>query len=271
MTFMYGLHDPDTNEPRYVGKSDKPETRYRAHTKDSSKLYKAHWIQSLQQNGKIPKMVIYAEVRNEAWPEAEHLLIAGFREMGYRLTNVTDGGEGPSGCKRSEETKRKMSESKRGCHRTFTEEHKQKLREAGKGEKTLAHLCRINKARKGTTRSEEVKNKISKSLMGHYMSEETRNKIKEKNTGKQRSEEYRRKMSAVKTGVKHTEETKQKLSKINKGKPGRKQSDESKRKISETLKITWYKRRLAGKAKWSRSNKDSNIIGEHIITLNTPT
>ncbi len=85
----------------------------------------------------------------------------------------------------SEETKRKISESKKGLPlseehkekvrqamlgREFTEEHKQKLRESNIGK---PHL----KAR-GIKRTEEHKQKISKAHSGKIVSEETREKLR---------------------------------------------------------------------------------------------
>lgn len=65
------------------------------------------------------------------------------------LRNLTDGGEGNSGCIQSEETKKKRVESRRGYKPP-----------------------------------EELKKRISKTLMGHTHSEETRKKISKTLTGR---------------------------------------------------------------------------------------
>ena len=67
----------------------------------------------------------------------------------------------------SEETKKKMSEAKKG--RTFTEEHRRKMSEAKKGE--------------------------NHPLFGHHHSEESRRKISAAKKGKHHSEETKKKMS----------------------------------------------------------------------------
>jgi len=80
----------------------------------------------------------------------------------------------------TEDTKRKMSESRRGKKRKpFSEEHRRKQSEANTG----------------IIRSEETKKKLSKAGKGKSKSEEHRRKISEANKGKIRSEDTKRKMS----------------------------------------------------------------------------
>lgn len=86
------------------------------------------------------------------------------------LHNRTDGGEGISGFTftHSEETRKKMSESKKGKkRRPFTEEHKRKMSEAKKGKKF----------------SEEAKKNISDALKGKKHSEETKRKMSDAKKG----------------------------------------------------------------------------------------
>jgi NUMOD3 motif len=104
------------------------------------------------------------------------------------LRNLTDGGEGISGYKHSEERKQKISA-----------------------------------ANTGKTRSKELKNKISqknkgnKHCIGRYISDDTRNKISIGNKGKTHSEETKKKMAlrmmgnTYTLGYKHTEETRKKM------------------------------------------------------------
>ena len=105
--------------------------------------------------------------------------------------NMTDGGDGKSGCPISEETKKKMSE-------------------AHKGEKSYIY---------GKHLSEETKKKLSKSHKGKKQSEETKKKRSEKLKGIERSDEIKRKIGEAQKGEKnhmygkhHTEETKKKIS-----------------------------------------------------------
>ena len=105
--------------------------------------------------------------------------------------------------------------------------------------------------------SEETRKKISESRKGMKFSEETKRKISEVQKGKKLSEETKQKMSESRKGKKHpiSEEGRRKIGeslkgripsnlelmhKLNKGKP---RSEETKLKISETLKKYWESRK----------------------------
>ena len=116
--------------------------------------------------------------------------------------NFTKGGDGISGFKHSEETKKKLSHINKG--KKHSEETKQK----------------ISKANKGKKRSKEVRKRISKNnaryWLGKKRSKEVRKRISKNNarywSGKKRSEETKKKLSEANRGKKLSEETKTKLS-----------------------------------------------------------
>lgn len=101
------------------------------------------------------------------------------------LRNRTNGGEGASGLKQ-------------------TDEHKAKISKALKGIVRKPH-------------SKEHKKHLSKMMMGRPKSEETKQKLREAHNkksnpiGAKRSEETKQKMRLAQLGKKHTEETKQKM------------------------------------------------------------
>ena len=91
---------------------------------------------------------------------------------------------------RSEETKKKISESHKGeknpnYGKHFSEESKKKISETEKGKKI----------------SEESKKKMSESKKGKHRSEETKKKLSEANKGKKLSEETKMKIGAAKKGM----------------------------------------------------------------------
>ena len=165
---------------------------------------------------------------NLEWEEAceiEKELIAfyGRKDLGTGiLRNLTDGGDGARGI--SEETKRKISKSKKG--QKLSEETKRKLSKANKGKKLSRETkMKQSEAAKGENNpfygkkhSEETKEKISEANKGRKLSDEIKKKISEANKGRKLSEESKKKMSEAKKGQKHSEETKKKLSELSSGK-----------------------------------------------------
>jgi hypothetical protein len=150
-------------------------------------------------------------------------MIAGYgrvdNETGI-LRNLTDGGDGSSGAIHSDETRRKISESKQNP----SQETRRKLSEANKGKIRSEETRRkMSEARKRRTHSEETRRKLSEKSKGRTPSEETRRKISESNKGKIRSEETRRNIGdAAKgripwnKGRTHSEETRRKMSEASK-------------------------------------------------------
>lgn len=142
--------------------------------------------------------------------------IAIFKSDGYILCNKTDGGDGVSGYKQSEEHKSKISKAHKG--KKLSEEHKAKLSISGKGY--------------GQALSEETKLKISKANKGKKRSEETKRKIseikkKEKRRPRKCSEQEKIRLKNLRKGSKASEETKLKLSKSKKEKNKVKKDKES--------------------------------------------
>ncbi len=99
-------------------------------------------------------------------------------------------------------------------------------------------ICKIAGSTLGSTHSEETRRKISESMKGACVSEETRRKIGKAN-------------AIVHRGMHHSEETKQKIGAASKlrnsgeNNPwfGRHPSEETRRKMSESVKKSWALRR----------------------------
>ena len=151
---IYTLSDPrNPNEIRYVGKTKQTlSRRLTNHISDSkSRRYKLHtsnWIYSLLREGISPIIEeldsIECELK-EDWADLEKYWISQMKCWGFKLTNLTDGGDGNQnqifskeaiekrakkikGIPRDEETKRKISESHKG--KIKTEEHINNIRKS---------------------------------------------------------------------------------------------------------------------------------------------
>lgn len=142
-TFIYKLIDPNTNKIRYVGKSTNLKRRYRQHTnkkiQQKAKTHLSNWLLTLLNNSQKP---ILEEIENceDSWKEREIFWIKYYRELGYKMCNKTDGGDGCSGYKWTEEKKKYRSKAFKGKNtwmkgRKFTEEHCKNMSKAKTGSK----------------------------------------------------------------------------------------------------------------------------------------
>jgi len=107
--------------------------------------------------------------------------VFGRKDLGNGiLYNKTDGGDGASGCIRSEESKRKISEANKG--KILSKETKRKISDASKNisEKTRIKLSVALKGKNlGKIRSNETRKKISDALKKRIITDETRKKRSE--------------------------------------------------------------------------------------------
>jgi hypothetical protein len=111
---VYSLLDPRTGDVRYIGKSSIGMKRPREHQiacGRKAKTHNARWLRELWADGeRVPLILVLEECDSEAQVLArEIVLIALFREAGFNLTNITNGGDGISGHKMSPETRARMS------------------------------------------------------------------------------------------------------------------------------------------------------------------
>jgi len=158
--------------------------------------------------------------------------------------NKTSGGR--KGCRFSLETRKQMSETRKG--KLLGDIHKQKISESLKGyknpmfdkPKSAETRQKLSKSLTGRIISEETKQKISNTTTGKVLSEETKQKISESQTGesnsmygKNHSDETKQKMSESQRDKIVTEETKKKISESNKGKT---RTEEAKKRMSDSHK-----------------------------------
>ncbi len=138
---IYALADPETKEVRYIGRSSSGLKRPKSHWQDPAlrvrRDYCHNWVRSILSMGMTPEVLVLHDwdiTDNTALNEAEIAFIAHFRSRGARLTNLTAGGEGASGCVRSAEMRARLSRVRTGVKRgPHSVEHKAALSAVHKG------------------------------------------------------------------------------------------------------------------------------------------
>jgi len=191
MAYVYMLIDGRNNKPFYIGKGKDERCNY--HVKEAKyyperKSKKLNKIRSILNDGfeiKIKK--IEDDVTDEDALDFECLVISELRDIGFDLTNVTEGGDGASGYKHTEQHKNRMSFLMRG--RKFDEATKEKMRKPKSPEGRAA----IAEARKTVNYkpSEKTKLQVSQKLFGRVSPMK----------GRKQSEESKAKMSMQRKGV----------------------------------------------------------------------
>ena len=127
MFYTYAHYKTGTGEIFYIGKGK--GKRYLSKTGRKN----PHWHSIVNKYGFTSEILANWDTEEEAF-EHEKLLIACFKDMGFKLSNLTNGGDGCAGL-------------------VFTETHKQKLKIARQGKTPM----------KGKKHSEETRMKMSES------------------------------------------------------------------------------------------------------------
>lgn len=136
---VYGLFDPRDGQLKYIGMTSTPlSARLSVHhaTAKKSNLKRPcssiPWLKELLAlNLKSQIMLLESFDTLEGAYEAEKWNIAYFRSIGCNLVNMSDGGAGPNGTKRSEKTRKKMGDAKRDIPKT--KDHRTNLAKSGGG------------------------------------------------------------------------------------------------------------------------------------------
>lgn len=225
---IYSLNDPRTGIIRYIGQTIKLlRQRLQMHIAEKGNRRKNTWIKSLK-NIKLQPTIELIELcdSRDHLNEREIYLIKYYREQGFDLTNACDGGKGSQGrivsleereCKRqlrigyklSDETKRKIGESKKH----LTDEARKNLSIASKKRGMSRKIVEASlNERKNRTVEEKAAFalKIRTSNRTRIISAETHEKLRKRFIGKKISKETKLKISQKMKGVKYSPERIQK-------------------------------------------------------------
>ncbi len=163
-TYLH-LRESD-NKPFYIGKGTISQKRAYSHSDRNE-----HWRNTVKKHGLKVEILAEWAIEQEAF-EHEKFLISCFKELGHKLVNMTDGGEGSSGLVHSGETKDKLSILNSGSnHPRYGK--KQSKEEILKRSKSISgeNHCMYGKSHK-----KETLEKMSKSHTGKIHSIESREK-----------------------------------------------------------------------------------------------
>lgn len=158
IVFIYALVDPRNSEIRYIGKTNNLSRRYAEHVGNHCRLSCTNWIKELISLGLAPNIKLLLESDYGNWEQDEIDTIQKYSQL-CNLTNISSGGDGKwygdrssitreklrivnIGRKHTSQARNKMSESKKAWWADHpnthpSEEHKQHLREAQTGEKSI--------------------------------------------------------------------------------------------------------------------------------------
>lgn len=148
---IYALIDPRTQQPRYVGLTRNLQKRVYQHLRvGTGNLHLRRWILLLHRLNLNLEVIILETVQDIDADMAECRWIADFKDLGFPLLNLTDGGERAYTV--SDETRQRLSENKSAYYKSPN--HKP------------SHFSFLNKSRIGIPLSTEHKRKVSESLKG---------------------------------------------------------------------------------------------------------
>lgn len=99
--FIYELFNPINNTPFYIGQTNNLDKRLKAHIRDIKyknvkiiNIEKVNIIEEILSNNMQPQILVIDKVNLLEWQFWEKHYISLYKSFGFKLTNVTNGGEG---------------------------------------------------------------------------------------------------------------------------------------------------------------------------------
>lgn len=222
------------NGKRYVGITTRIKPEFRWGKNGENYQYNKHFYSAIKKYGwdNIEHEVFEVESEEEMYrKEVELISFYHSNDPEYGYNNSSGGEKSSLGCKHSEETRKKMSQSMKGKHhKPFSEETRKKMSESRKKSHSDPEVRRkMSEARKGKHYSEETKRKMSQAAKERAKDPEVRRKMSEVAKKKASNPEYRKKLSEAHKKKWLDPEFKERMSKVH-------SDPEVRRKQSEAAK-----------------------------------
>ena len=162
------------NGKRYVGATTATKPKYRWGKNGENYQYNKHFYSDILKYGwdNITHEVFEVDSAEEMYrKEVELISFYHSNDPEYGYNNSVGGECSHLGCRHSEETRKKMSQSMKGKHhKPFSEETKRRMSEAHKGkphsEETKRKISESHRGKSHKPFSEEARKRISESLKG---------------------------------------------------------------------------------------------------------
>lgn len=154
---VYGLRVLGSHDYRYIGITTKGlDARLRSHRAISrrGKYPVNRWFRRHPYNIVADVLFVSEEQSVDELNQMERVLVAGLREAGAKLLNITDGGDGAVGRRQSESAKRQISESLRGV--PHTAERRLRQREAALRRAPASDAGRLARSKSVHAREHQV-------------------------------------------------------------------------------------------------------------------
>lgn len=239
-TSLYLIQSID-NGRVYVGVSGNPRRRWQGHCSDMRRIAHLPLYRSMKKYGPDRHQLSVVESYSSQAEalDAEVWWIQYLKAIGAALFNRSLGGDGSSGHQKSEETRRRMSESRKGkCY--LSEDGRARIAVAARRRRGIALSSEVKErlaaAHRGKRHSEESRIKIAAILRSRLADPAAREKlltaISKAHKGKPKSAEQRAKNSAAHR-ARWTDEMRAEMSARQKGRP---RSAEHRAALSRALK-----------------------------------